>query len=169
MHIITGTSDQNSITRDMANAKAAAMNTLYNNYGITFTLRDVSFAINDAWAAGDDSTLDTAKAALRKGTHAILNIFFHSQLAGGKMLGTCTLPSKVYAGAAASVYSNNGRNVNAHTMPGGTMSGTDGCPKDTASISCPEMSTSDNTHNYMDHSSDLGRVRDMWTQFRKGM
>jgi hypothetical protein len=122
-HVISGTADANTITQDMATQQMAALNTAYNTYGISFTLANTSFTTNDDWAvAADDATMTALKTALRQGTYSDLNIYFHTDLAGGN-LGTCTLPSQVPAGADPSLYVSDGCNVNANTMPGGTMEG----------------------------------------------
>ncbi len=122
-HIISSTANAGTITQDMATQQMAALNTAYNPYGITLTLADTTFTTNDAWSiAASEADMTALKTALRKGTYKDLNIYFHTDLAGGN-LGTCTLPSQVPAGAAASIYVSDGCNVNAATMPGGTMGG----------------------------------------------
>ncbi|KAH9845249.1 Extracellular metalloprotease [Teratosphaeria destructans] len=123
IHVIGTESDVSTITKQMAQDQATELNTAYNPYGITFTLQNISFTTNDAWAwANSTSDLDDAKAALRVGTYADLNLFFHTDLSGG-MLGTCTLPSQTSTSASPSEYSSDGCNINANTMPGGSMTG----------------------------------------------
>jgi hypothetical protein len=122
-HIISTTANANAITQDMATQQMAELNSAYNPYGISFTLADTDFTTNDVWsAAADDTAMTALKTALRKGKYNDLNIYFHTDLAGGN-LGTCTLPSQVPAGADPSIYVSDGCNVNANTMPGGTMQG----------------------------------------------
>ncbi|KAK5172596.1 uncharacterized protein LTR77_002716 [Saxophila tyrrhenica] len=122
-HIISTAAQAASVTQDMATQQMAVLNAAYNPYGISFTLAGTDFTTNDAWSvAGTAEDLNALKAALRNGTYKDLNIYFHTDLAGGN-LGTCTLPSQVPAGAAPSVYVSDGCNVNAATMPGGTMGG----------------------------------------------
>ncbi len=90
---------------------------------VTQTMVNTSFTVNDDWAvAADDTTMNDLKTALRIGTYQDMNLYFHTDLAGGD-LGTCTLPSQVPAGSAPSVYVSDGCNINAHTMPGGSMGG----------------------------------------------
>lgn len=123
-HVISSTAAANAgtITQDMVNQQIGKLNTAYNPHGIEFTLVNTSFTTNDAWAVAAGSDMDAAKAALRTGTYSSLNIYFHTDLAGGN-LGTCTLPSQVPPGATAQTYLSDGCNVNANTMPGGTMMG----------------------------------------------
>ena len=121
-HIISSAANEGTITQDMADAQIATLNTAYNPYGISFTLEQTTFTTNDAWAVAAGTDMDAAKAALRQGTYGNLNLYFHTDLAGGN-LGTCTLPSQVPAGSDASVYVSDGCNVNAATMPGGQMQG----------------------------------------------
>jgi len=121
-HVITSTAKANTITQQMANDQVTAMNTAYNPIGITFNLVNTSFTTNDAWAIADGADMDALKAALRAGTYKDLNLYFHTDLTGS-ILGTCTLPSKVPAGAAPSIYVSDGCNVAAGTMPGGNIGG----------------------------------------------
>ena len=121
-HVISTTAKAGTITQAMADAQIQALNTAYNVYGISFTLQNTSFTTNDAWAVAAGTDMDAAKAALRAGTYGNLNIYFHTDLSGGN-LGTCTLPSQVPQGSAPSVYVSDGCNVNANTMPGGSMTG----------------------------------------------
>ena len=121
-HIISSTANNGTITPDMATAQLATMNAVYNQYGISFLLQNTDFTVNDAWAIAAGTDMDAAKAALRQGTYTDLNLYFHTDLAGGN-LGTCTLPSQVPAGSAPSIYVSDGCNVNANTMPNGSMPG----------------------------------------------
>ena len=122
MHVITGTADANSITQQMANSQVGALNEAYNQYGISFRLINTSFTQNDAWSVGDGTAMDDAKKALRTGGYGALNLYFHTQLSGGA-LGTCTLPSQVQPGTPQQLYYSDGCNINANTMPGGSMTG----------------------------------------------
>ena len=121
-HVITSTAKASTITQQMANDQAAALNKAYIPIGITFNLVNTSFTTNDAWAVADGAAMDELKVALRAGTYRDLNLYFHTDLTGG-ILGTCTLPSKVPAGAAPSIYVSDGCNVAAGTMPGGNIGG----------------------------------------------
>lgn len=121
-HILSSTDDSSSITQTMVNSQIGELNKAYNPHGISFTLVNTSWTVNDAWAVAAGTDMDDLKAALRVGTYVDLNLYFHTDLSGGN-LGTCTLPSQVPPGAAPSMYVSDGCNVNANTMPGGTMGG----------------------------------------------
>ena len=122
IHIITKIASSGKITQAMANAQATAMNAAYKPYGITFVLKGTTFTVNDAWAVANAADMDTLKKALRVGTYSTLNLYFHSDLSGG-VLGTCTLPSQVVKGMPPALYFSDGCNINANTMPGGSMTG----------------------------------------------
>ena len=124
IHVITTVAEAaaNPITQAMAIAQSNELNTAYNPYGISFILQNVSFTANDAWAVAAGTDMDAAKQALRVGSYSDLNLYFHTDLSGGA-LGTCTLPSQVDAGMPQSMYYTDGCNINANTMPGGTLTG----------------------------------------------
>lgn len=122
MHLITTSAKAGTLTKANAQSQLDALNKAYNPIGITFTLADVSIDANDAWSAADGSAMDELKQALRKGTYSDLNLYFHSDLDGG-VLGTCTLPSQVTAQTLPSQYYTDGCNINANTMPGGSLTG----------------------------------------------
>jgi len=122
MHVITTQAAAGTITQAMATAQVAALNTAYNPHGVTFVLQKTDFTVNDAWAVGDGADMDALKHALRAGSYAALNLYMHSDLAGG-VLGTCTLPNQVQPNTPPALYYSDGCNVNAHTMPGGTLAG----------------------------------------------
>lgn len=122
IHLITTVSKAGTLTESAATAQVSAMNTVYNKYGITFNLANVSTTANDAWAVAEGSDMDALKSALRQGTYSSLNLYFHTDLSGG-ILGTCTLPSQVTDPSDPSQYVSDGCNVNAATMPGGSMTG----------------------------------------------
>lgn len=122
IHIITKESEAGSITQAMATAQAAELNTAYNPYGVSFVLQNTSITANDAWAVAAGSDMDALKQALRVGTYSDLNLYFHTDLSGG-MLGTCTLPSQVEKGMPPAMYYSDGCNINANTMPGGSLTG----------------------------------------------
>ncbi|QIX01862.1 hypothetical protein AMS68_007379 [Peltaster fructicola] len=121
-HVITKQASVGSITQSMVNQQLSALNTMYKPFGITFNLVATDFTANDAWAVAAGSDMDACKKALRKGKYADLNLYFHTDLDGG-ILGTCTLPTTVPKGAAATVYYSDGCNVQAETMPGGNIYG----------------------------------------------
>ncbi|KAK3671738.1 hypothetical protein LTR78_008471 [Recurvomyces mirabilis] len=122
IHVITTQAEAGVITQQMANDQAAALNTVYNKYGISFSLQGTTFTANDAWAVVAGADMDALKQSLRQGSYSALNLYFHTDLDGG-MLGTCTLPSNVPPGSAPSEYFEDGCNCNAYTMPGSTMYG----------------------------------------------
>ncbi|CAK4029899.1 Extracellular metalloprotease [Lecanosticta acicola] len=122
IHLITTTAKQGTLTQTAATAQVAALNTVYNKYGITFNLQNVTTDANDAWAVAEGSDMDALKAARRYGSYSALNLYFHTDLSGG-VLGTCTLPSQVTDPKDPSQYVSDGCNVNAATMPGGSMTG----------------------------------------------
>lgn len=121
-HVIQTGANAGLITQPMADAQLAALNTAYNPYGISFNLLGTDFTTNDLWAVAAGADMAAAKTTLRKGTYNTLNIYFHTDFAGGD-LGTCSLPSAVPPGADPALYVSDGCNVNANTMPGGTMMG----------------------------------------------
>lgn len=122
LHLLTTTAAAGSLTPDMATAQVAALNKAYNRIGITFNLVNVSTTVNDTWAIADGTAMDDLKKALRAGSYRDLNLYFHSDPAGG-ILGTCTLPSQVTAQTTAAEYYTDGCNINGHTMPGGSLTG----------------------------------------------
>ncbi|KAK8217818.1 hypothetical protein BKA81DRAFT_33614 [Phyllosticta paracitricarpa] len=124
-HVVT-TNDkagQFSNWQQMANDQAATLNKAYNPHGISFNLKESELTKNDAWASAksDSQDIKDMKKALRKGSYASLNIYFHSDLGGG-ILGTCTMPSAI-GGGSSSDYNTDGCSVNAGTMPGGSQLG----------------------------------------------
>ena len=91
------------------------MNRSYNPYGISFTLVGSDFTVNNNWATGNyDSQM---KPALRKGTYKDLNVYFLSDLGGG-LLGICNFPTNAAPGS--STYNQDGCDVLAQSVPGGT-------------------------------------------------
>ncbi|KAF1979193.1 hypothetical protein BU23DRAFT_586506 [Bimuria novae-zelandiae CBS 107.79] len=95
---------KDDIANDMPSAQLDVLNAAYKDYGISFNLLNVTWTTNVAWAVGekDDAT----------------------DLSGG-VLGRCSLPSAHPAPnkSDAFVYASDGCNVNANTMPGGSMDG----------------------------------------------
>jgi hypothetical protein len=83
----------------------------------------VTWTTNDAWAVGEKDDDTAMKNSLRQGTYKTLNLYFQTDLSGG-VLGRCTLPSAIANGKSdPTVYKNDGCNINAHTMPSGTLAG----------------------------------------------
>ncbi|KAJ9630767.1 hypothetical protein H2203_001291 [Taxawa tesnikishii (nom. ined.)] len=121
-HVVTKQASAGSITPQMVQDQVTAMNTAYNPYGVNFNLVNTTWTVNDLWAVAAGSDMDAVKAALRQGTYSTLNLYFHTDLAGN-ILGTCTLPNTVPAGADPTLYVSDGCNVNANTMPGGIVLG----------------------------------------------
>lgn len=122
-HVVTKTDSAGSITTDMVAQQIATMNTVYNTYGVQFNLINTTFTTNDLWAVGSGSDGDAMKAALRQGSYSTLNIYFQTDLYGS-ILGTCSLPSDIGAAPVdPTTYVSDGCNVQAGTMPGGTITG----------------------------------------------
>lgn len=125
-HIVAKEASKASITDDMPKAQLDSLNESYNPYAISFNLINVTWTTNDDWAVGGGDPDTAMKKALRQGTYNTLNLYFQTDLAGG-VLGKCTLPSAVANGKSdPTVYWSDGCNVNAHTMPAGSMAGYNG-------------------------------------------
>ncbi|SMQ47966.1 unnamed protein product [Zymoseptoria tritici ST99CH_1A5] len=122
MHILTTTANAALYTKKQATKQINVMNTVYKRIGLNFKLIETDITVNDAWAVADGADMDAMKLALRKGTYADLNLYFHSDLTSG-ILGTCTLPSQVQVGMDKALYASDGCNINANTMPGGSLTG----------------------------------------------
>lgn len=122
-HVVSSSAKDGQITQQMAADQVAALNTAYNPHNIRFNLLNTSFTVNDAWAVGAGDDDGAMKAALRQGSYSALNIYFQTDLAGN-ILGTCTLPSEIgEAPVDRVVYVADGCNVQANTMPGGSVLG----------------------------------------------
>jgi hypothetical protein len=122
-HIVATTASKSKITNAMPSAQLDALNASYKPYDISFNLINVTWNTNDAWAVGDKPADNEMKKALRQGTYDTLNLYFQTDLTGG-VLGRCTLPSDMGRNKPpASVYYNDGCNINANTMPAGAMNG----------------------------------------------
>jgi hypothetical protein len=122
-HIVAKPENKDDITNDMPQAQVDALNKAYKDYGISFNLINVTWTQNDAWALGESSADTEMKKALRQGTYRTLNLYFQTDLSGG-VLGRCSLPSNVANGKSdPTVYFSDGCNVNANTMPDGSMDG----------------------------------------------
>lgn len=125
-HMVATSAQKDSITNEMPSAQLDSLNESYKPYGISFNLINVTWTTNDKWAMGattDDD--DEMKQTLRQGTYNTLNLYFQTNLSGG-VLGRCTLPSQLSTAAASSnatIYSSDGCNINAHTMPSGALTG----------------------------------------------
>ncbi|CAI6328189.1 unnamed protein product [Periconia digitata] len=120
-HIVAKTSKKSDITNEMPSSQLDALNNAYKEYGISFNLINVTWNTNDAWAVGEPPADSEMKKTLRQGTYRTLNLYFQTDLTGG-VLGRCTLPSPIANGKSdASAYANDGCNVNANTMPGGSL------------------------------------------------
>jgi hypothetical protein len=122
-HIVAKEESKGDITDNMPQAQLDSLNEAYKDYGIQFNLINVTWNTNDAWASGEKDADLEMKKQLRQGTYRTLNIYFQTDLTGG-VLGRCTLPSNIANGKSdPTVYSNDGCNVNANTMPDGVMDG----------------------------------------------
>jgi len=126
-HIISTAANANSVTPDMPELQVAALNKVYNPVGFNFDLVNTTWTNNDAWAVGAGDDMNAMKKALRQGTYATLNIYFHSDL-DGSILGKCSMPSKTGDPASAvpvnpSEYFDDGCSVNSGTMPNGSIYG----------------------------------------------
>ncbi|KAF1961439.1 hypothetical protein CC80DRAFT_543786 [Byssothecium circinans] len=121
-HIVAKSATKGDITNDMPQAQHDALNAAYKPYGISFNLINVTWNTNDKWAVGEKDDDAEMKRTLRQGTYRTLNIYFQTDLTGG-VLGRCTLPSQLQptGKTTPTVYANDGCNVNANTMPDGTL------------------------------------------------
>ena len=122
IHIISSTAKNNTVTPAMVAAQMAELSAVYNTYGIFFFLAGTTWTVNDAWAIATAPDMKILKAALRQGPYSTLNLYFHTDLTGG-ILGTCTLPAPVTKLMPRALYSSDGCNMNARTMPGGGLRG----------------------------------------------
>ncbi|EON61691.1 hypothetical protein W97_00907 [Coniosporium apollinis CBS 100218] len=125
IHIVATEEKKGQISEDMAQAQLDALNSAYNPQNIKFALQNTTWTVNDAWAvgAGDDDA--AMKKALRQGTYETLNLYFQTDLEGN-ILGKCTLPSSIGGGIVdPDVYVADGCNIQANTMPGGSVTGYD--------------------------------------------
>ncbi|KAL8708931.1 MAG: hypothetical protein Q9220_006263 [cf. Caloplaca sp. 1 TL-2023] len=114
-HVVTTSAKQGSITQTQLNNQLAVLNRSYGPSGISFTLISSDFTVNNNWATGNyDSQM---KPALRKGTYKDLNVYFLSDLGGG-LLGICNFPTNASPGS--STYNQDGCDVLAQSVPGGT-------------------------------------------------
>jgi hypothetical protein len=122
-HIVAKASSKASITNAMPAAQLAALNKAYGPYNVTFNLVNVTWNKNDAWAVGNKHDDDNMKKTLRQGSYTTLNLYFQTDLAGG-VLGRCSLPSSIASNKVdPATYFNDGCNVNANTMPSGSVAG----------------------------------------------
>jgi hypothetical protein len=120
-HIVAKQASKADISNDMPQAQLDALNAAYKPYGFSFNLLNVTWNTNDKWAVGEKPDDVEMKKTLRQGTYRTLNIYFQTDLTGG-VLGRCTLPSQIpNAKTDPSVYASDGCNVNANTMPDGTL------------------------------------------------
>ncbi|KAL8950594.1 MAG: hypothetical protein Q9222_003374 [Ikaeria aurantiellina] len=114
-HVVTTSAKQGSVTQAQLNNQLSVLNRSYGPSGITFTLVSSDFTVNNNWATGNyDSQM---KPALRKGTYKDLNVYFLSDLGGG-LLGICNFPTNASPGS--STYNQDGCDVLAQSVPGGT-------------------------------------------------
>lgn len=123
-HVVSSEAKDGQVTKQMAEAQIAELNSAYAPHNIQFSLVATSWTVNDAWAVGDADDDVEMKKALREGSYAALNVYFQTDLAGN-ILGRCTLPSAVAASGTSesTAFIMDGCNVQANTMPGGSIIG----------------------------------------------
>jgi hypothetical protein len=116
-NIVAKANSKASVTNAMPSPRLTALNTAYTPYNIQFNSINVTWTTNDAWAVGEKDDDTAMKNSLCQGTYRTLNLHFQTDLSGG-VLGRFTLPSAIANGKSdPTVYSNDGCNINAHTMP----------------------------------------------------
>lgn len=119
IHVVETAAHKGQTTPAQVTAQVGAMNAAYNPYGISFTLKNASYTTNDVWAVGATDADDLAmKTVLRQGSYRSLNLYLQSDLTGG-ILGKCTLPTNVGVAPLPSVYTVDGCNIAAGSVPGG--------------------------------------------------
>lgn len=91
-HVITSSSGQGALSAKQIADQVAVLNAAYANSGFSFNLVAADVTRNDAWytMAPGTTAEAQAKAALRQGTAADLNIY--SANPGGGLLGWATFP-----------------------------------------------------------------------------
>ena len=115
VHVVTSTSKVGRYSQTQINNQITYMNNAYGPHSITFKLISTDFTTNNNWATGNyDSAM---KPALRKGTYSSLNLYFLSDLGSG-LLGICNFPTNASPGSSA--YNQDGCDVLADSLPGGT-------------------------------------------------
>ncbi|KAI4252283.1 MAG: hypothetical protein L6R42_008027 [Xanthoria sp. 1 TBL-2021] len=114
-HVVESAAKRGSVTQTQLNNQLTVLNRSYGPSGIAFTLVSSDFTVNDQWATGNyDAQM---KPALRKGTYKDLNVYYLSDLGGG-LLGICNFPTNASPGS--STYNQDGCDVLAQSVPGGT-------------------------------------------------
>ncbi|KAL1968767.1 hypothetical protein VTN77DRAFT_1593 [Rasamsonia byssochlamydoides] len=146
-HIVSTNDQVDLVTDDMIMSQFSYLQRAYANTSISYKLVGVDRSINDTWARnGDDLGM---KRTLRKGTYRTLNIYFQTDLQvspgssisarddnnnnsigtfpmspqfASNLLGFCTLPNpKINASSPPADYIEDGCNILAATMPGGSI------------------------------------------------
>ncbi len=115
VHIIKNTAGQGAVSSQQVQAQINVLNAAYASGAWTFNLAGTDTTVNNAWytmAYGSTAERD-AKASLRQGTAADLNIYLAN--IGGGLLGWATFPSD-YASKPAM----DGVVVLTSSLPGGT-------------------------------------------------
>ncbi|RAL10785.1 zinc metalloprotease [Aspergillus homomorphus CBS 101889] len=140
-HVVSSQEAANSVSDQMIASQLIYLQEAYKNATISYRLKGITRHVNDTWAHNQDEI--AMKKALRKGSYSTLNVYFQTDLevssAGSarvshdgvarqmdalssSVLGFCTLPDpSINASSPRSTYLNDGCNVLAKTMPGGSL------------------------------------------------
>ncbi|CRG86703.1 Meiotically up-regulated gene 89 protein [Talaromyces islandicus] len=146
-HVVSTTDNVNLVTNEMIASQFVFLERAYANASIKYRLLGIDRSINDTWAQnGDDKEM---KRALRRGNYSSLNVYFQTDLRlvegtsvnsratatetkhkamipraspSPNLLGFCTLPNpKINASSPVEDYIDDGCNILAATMPGGSI------------------------------------------------
>ncbi|KAI1336940.1 hypothetical protein F5Y15DRAFT_426692 [Xylariaceae sp. FL0016] len=117
MHVVQ--SKHNNVEKNL-NWQMAVMNHAYEPHNIHFSLRGVTWTINETWAQGGDDM--AMKSALRRNNYATLNLYyiesFGSKDGDDGLIGLCTYPTTVLSPGEDAVI-RDGCTIKAETLPGG--------------------------------------------------
>ena len=135
IHIVTDSEDKKkAFDRKSINEQMRVLNAKYSKAGFEFSIRNVSYTVNEDWANGETLKLeaDPMKALLSQGTYADLNLYFLSGLlAKQEAYGICSWPGplldRLDSGRTkaererhkGSSLQNDGCAIEITTMPGG--------------------------------------------------
>ncbi|OJJ44203.1 hypothetical protein ASPZODRAFT_72400 [Penicilliopsis zonata CBS 506.65] len=142
-HIVSSEEKSRLVSDAMISNQFAILQSAYGNTNISYRLQGVTHHVNDTWARNEDDL--AMKRALRQGTYRTLNVYFQTDLQGASgdsarvidddpsreslenelsssVLGFCTLPDpSINASSPSGQYINDGCNILANTMPGGSI------------------------------------------------
>jgi hypothetical protein len=122
-HIVLSSAQANSVAPLMPLNQLAELNTAYQPTGFQFKLVNLTWTINDTWAAAaTPADVLAMQQSLRQGTYDTLNIYFMSGLPNG-LLGQCSLPYDIGQNTSPSSYVADGCFVATGSMPNGTIYG----------------------------------------------